>query len=780
MNPTNPSRFLVLGLLASLPATAADGIDHPYCLWTREEASQIRKRLQTDPIAKKQYQRTVQRIAERHKLDGLCLTPAFMDLFNFLVLDDKEAGERQKKALLGFIGLAPEPMRIAFTLDEENHRWVIGGRSHNDRHHGRDRQELNALRYDILYHELTPQQRRAVEDTMRLYIEFHLAGAKPWHPDFRYDRTSWLPNMHWPRPIATHFLAAALGDEALIKAMFHSAGGFKWFMDEYLGDGRFYMEESCKYECIMNTMLWYCEAVERLGLGRYGYGYVGANGGSARNYVEMFPRVGLPRIETPGGRPQYPMVNMGDSGDSCIVRGCPPGQRPHEVGRRLMNFEMYHRRFPKARFDYFLAQMRAPGEDVYLPSPYFGLAPIDPRQVEPPPAAPSYASRGRGFALLRAQEGPAYWASPRPAVALQFGMYYVHYVHDCFSILQYVAHNRMIYRRTGKLNARGYTAGDAFRDHVRGHCGVVVDGLQAQPVDDGNAGTPNHRVRERFAKPVKFVSVRAQHIYPDVDQERALFLTDEYLFDVFWLKGIGAAARKKRVYDWQVLTFGETEGTDTSPWVVLEKFPDKARAGKPYLEDIRVLDAGARPWTAAALFAPGKAASHGVRVSMLGAKDTLVLSSMTPEDTGYGGSDKAQRGRSILATRTAPATVFAALHEPFDKGSRSARVTRYERIQETDEGIGVRIVGGPGSGVDDRILYRYGANAASPVTLADDKESYTFADHVYLRITGEAVNAVGSLQAIKIRVTGKPRLIVNGEAAPARIADGLLQARVER
>ena len=761
----------VIGLI--LPwlwsAAAAVAAEHPFCLWTKEQAAQIRRRIETDPVARQQYELTVKRVAETRKLEGI-VNADFLDLFNYLVMGDKAAGQRQKKALLAFIGQRPEPMTIEFALDEKNHEWAIGARSHNDRHHSKN-ESINILRYDVLYSDLTPEQRRGVEEVFRLYIEFHLAGGKPWHPDFRYDRASWLPNLHWWRPISTHAMAAVMQDRKALEALFHSAGGFKWFMDEYLGDGRFYMEEFCKYECLMHGIILYCETVENLGWGQYGYGHKGPGGGCARNYIEMYSTIGLPRVTWPDGTVEYPAVSMGDSGEKSVVPPVP-------LGRTLYAWEMYHRRFPEARFDYFLAQARPKEGDAYLPSCFFGLGPIEAKTVQPPQPAASYASRGRGFALLRADESPAYWLSPKPAVALQFGMYYPHYIHDCFSILRYVANNRMVYARTGKLKARGYTTNDPFRDHVRGHCGVVVDGLQARPVDSGNEGTANHRIREDFAKPVKFVAARAQGIYPDVDQERTLFLTDEYLFDVFWLRSTGASAGKPRVYDWQVLAFGDVEGSGAAPWVALDEFSDKPRADKPHLESVRVLDVGDKPWALSALLEPDKPPGAGVRVSILGAKDTVVLTSLTPGDTGYGGGEQQRKGRSILATRTAPDTVFTALHEPFAAGGGSRRVDRFERIGQSEAGVAVRIAGKAGSGVDDRIMLSYGDGIDRRIELGDKKEAYGFVDHAWLRVADGAVTVVGGLRSLSIPVKGKPRLIVNGREQPARVEGGVLKAEL--
>ena len=69
-------------------------------------------------------------------------------------------------------------------------------------------------------------------------------------------------------------------------------------------------------------------------------------------------------------------------------------------------FEFAHRQWPGAGFDYFLAQMRGLDDDRYVPSLFFGLSPVGPRTVKPPPA-PSGVYPERGFAMLRAEESPA-------------------------------------------------------------------------------------------------------------------------------------------------------------------------------------------------------------------------------------------------------------------------------------------------------------------------------------------------------------------------------------
>ena len=128
--------------------------------------------------------------------------------------------DRQLQALRSFIGRQPQT--------DAGGAWVVGNSSTTDAHM-RDEQSMNALRYDMLYDLLTEEERRGVEDTFRVYIEFHLSGHRPIHPHFGYGRTDTLPNMHWPRGIGTHLMAVVMQDEELIDELWNGYGGWYWF-----------------------------------------------------------------------------------------------------------------------------------------------------------------------------------------------------------------------------------------------------------------------------------------------------------------------------------------------------------------------------------------------------------------------------------------------------------------------------------------------------------------------------------------------------------------------
>jgi len=798
----------------------------PFLLWSKDEAAAIKKRLDSDPVAQKQLAEMTAR-----ETAGSKARPANRTLYNlflYSVNGDERAAATEKAELLKFIGRVPEPLTQEFQEKAKTAEWQRGMASFADRHM-RDEQTLNTLRYDVLYDLLTPEERAGVEKSMRTYIKFHLDGHQPWHPDFRYGKMSWLPNMSWPRTIGTHIMAVALKDEKLIEAMFSSQGGFKYYLDDYISDGRFYNEEFAKYYSNIGSMLTYCEGLERLGLGKFGYGYTGKNGATMKSYMQMQQWLAYPYTTVPGGMGPYRLVTMGDAkgradqlplfGDYDLNDGILPGEKlgdrwwtqnnmngPLPKMAPPMWLEVAHRRWPEAGFDFFLAAMRRPGENVYLPSLYFGLGPIDAAQVKPPAdTTKSYLAMERGFAFLRAQEGSAYWQSPAPAVAMQFGMYYAHYAHDCFSLLGLHAFNRPIYVNAGGGDVKGhyvnehirsgpptgYIARHPWKDTNRGHAGITVVNLQPRPVNSGENGLEKHRMRSQFANTVKFVAGQAEGVFPNTNLERAGFLTREYFFDVLWAK-----SNQPRQFDWTVIGPGHAQ--PDSQWsktselngsMLYREFdPSHPESKQPAgyeekydandLQNVHKLIAENKPWTATILqsavnvdFAKSKLGQAwydrgvGVRVSMLPEPGTTVFSGAAPGwNTEAGGS-------AIIVRRKAPATVFATLHEPFEGGMGKHKIETFERFAQNENGVAARIAA---KDFSDRVLFAYGETVDAPITLRGGEEAFTFVSHGFVRQRGESVEVVGDVRAITMKVAGTPKLTVNGAAAKATVAGGVL------
>jgi len=798
-------RCTLLLLIAVLFAAPGHAADHPYILWTPKEAAAIRERIATQAWARAEYERM-------KSLGGFA--PQFVRLFDAGVMQNEKAREAEKKYLLSFIG--------AKIGESRRHTMYLHG-----------------LRYDMLYHDLSEEQRGRLEATFRKHIEYQLE-----HP--RHEtRLSWLPNMQWPRMLSAHILAASLGDRELMRKLWESPNGIKWYFDEYVADGGLYFEEFGKIKSCVGALLLWSRACDRLGVPKMGYDYVGKGDGTMRNYVASLIWIGYPRVELPSGLHHYPRVTMGDARGAYVHGKNPrflfqhavvPGSISEDVpyddrwayyganmngrdhrGTKVAKlaekhwFEMLHAKYPDGPFGYFLAQLRHKGEDTYFPTLFWGLEPIEPSEVKPPPA-PSRVFDERGFALLRADESPSYWESESPAVSLQFATLYVHYTSDCFSLLGYHAFNRPLYYN--RTISRGYNGGP-WDFHVRGHCGVVVDNEQAQPI--GPVPT-----RHQFAGPVKFVSattieadpaykgrgevrssdqpkVAAKKVYTGTDLTRALFLTDEYLFDVYRVN-----SDRPRMIHWLVHAIGEAQPAEPKRWKQTSALNETLFSiPEVHVETQQVLDAADEAWSlktlqtchgdpAASLM--GKAwyeRKVGTRVHMLGpgiesgddAAETRVFyfdsptvyepgSPRTPREDEWESFRKTSEvgGVSIAVQRKAKDTTFVALHEPFEHDK--PLIKSFERIAQNDDAVAVRIVG---EGVDDRVLYAFPQAQKKTVALEGEGESFTFVSHGHVRVGKDAIVVTGDVRSLAVKASGSPKLTVNGKPIDANVSDGVLR-----
>ena len=168
--------------------------------------------------------------------------------------------------------------------------------------------------------------------------------------------------------------------------------------DQYLADG-FYMEEFAKYYSNIGTMMLICEGLERLGLGdKYGYGYVsGAAPLSAIScscrHASLFPRrfcqAGRSYLGSANGRYAIEVTLHGISvmrlewlpAARIETQGWAKGNTfyssAHEraVSKCWRHCVKWARRWSEG-FDYFIAQMRKPGETMAHPTLFFGLDPM--------------------------------------------------------------------------------------------------------------------------------------------------------------------------------------------------------------------------------------------------------------------------------------------------------------------------------------------------------------------------------------------------------------------
>lgn len=778
------------------PGAAADvsKVEHPFILWTKQDLAVLKKKIETEPWARKAYEEMVAS-SERTGDEA-------RNLFRYAVMGDRKAGEVEKDRLLR---LAKSPDPLGASLE-----WRI-------------------LAYDLLYNELTPDERNAIEKRFRRYIEYAIKPGGTYDTnvynnernyarydgeDGRYTRTNWLPNIIFPWKTSANLAAAVLRDEKLIRDNWAVHGSIQWYFDEYLCDSGFYCEEFSKMGSTPGALLMYCTALRNLGLDELGFGYRGKGGATMRGHIESVLRFTFPRVDLGSSRPRYPRVSAGDvrpwmpfahatvEGFFPDGRGGNPMWQPHgawggttrgnspqwdrdkteKMTQRLW-FEWGHKLWPDAGFDYFLAQMRAPDEDVYTPRLFFGIDPVDPAKAKPP-AARSAVYPERGFVMLRAEEGSGHWESPAPAVCMRLATNYAHNVNDSFALCGFYAFNRPIYQNP--KSDPGYAF--QFSRSVRSHCSVMVDGHIK--VDDwGRTGSVEPQftdecvTRQMFAPEVKFAAAQTQKRYDGVDETRALALTGEYLLDVF-----SCAGAKPHSYVWIIHTYGTAEPDQPPRWKPSTDLADlikdltDERSLKTEGDDWAVTVRQVRPETEpenSPLTDAWWARKIGVRLHVLGQPDTTAYLTSTPKPRpdarGRVESTAPVDGVTILASRRANDAVFVAIHEPFEG---DPRIQRVKRIAQTPQALAVRLVGEPGSSIDDRLLLRIGDGADQPVTLEGGGERFTFADFAFIRAGSDEVIARGGLRAMSLKVgTDETKLAVNGKTVVPRVVDNVMTWR---
>jgi len=67
-----------------------------------------------------------------------------------------------------------------------------------------------------------------------------------------------------------------------------------------------------------------------------------------------------------------------------------------------------------------------------------------------------------------------------------------------------------------------------------------------------------------------------------------------------------------------------------------------------------------------------------------------------------------------------------------------------------------------------------GDNYEETLSISDERESFTFADWAYLRISKDIVEVQGDLRRLRLAVRGNPKLLVNGEEKKTSFIRGYL------
>ena len=770
--------------------------EHPFLLWNSADIAELRQRLETESWARDAWNRWMS--ADTKSSSPSPYASTLRNLARWAVLGDREAAKKEKEELLRVLR-SPIPRGGA--------QWIT------------------VLRYDLLYDELSADERKSFEEMARIYINNAIFDNAVFNPNLfndsahysrydarKYTRSNWLPNIIWPRKVSANLMAAALRDEDLIRTTWAAYGSWKWYFDEYLCDIGFYNEEFSKMGSTPGAMLLYCRALRRLGLDDMGLAYRGKNGATMRGHIESLLHLAYPRIELHSSRPQYPMVTIGDlrQGGSSQGRDFPTpafqhslvvGYLPDGAGGNVwwrahgawggtirgshaqwdgytgftpkmqipFWFELGHALWPEVGFDYFLVQMRGDQEEQFYPSLLFGLEPIHPDSVAPPPA-PSAVWPQRGIVMLRANESHEYWESPAPAVAMRLATNYAHRVNDSFALAGFYAFSRPIY--LNRQVTPGYA--DGWSRSIQSHCGVMVDAEEPRVTDAT-------RTRQLFTDAVKYCIAESADVYPGIRLSRSLMLTREYLLDVTHLD-----ADEAHDHYWLVHALGNPQFDEASPWT-----PGRLPEGLSELSSVRVAPVGDKCWSVLALQSCALGNPEevklpqawydrhvGVRLTMLGETGTTSYTAQTPQPRVKTRDRDVEipsevGGLTVIVHRRKPTTSYAALHEPFEGGKW--RLVEFRRVAQSNQGLVMAIRGSGDSPVNDRAMMPFTADGGEMLTLTGERERYTFSGAVHLRIRRDRIAVSGDLSAMSLEVEGRPRLTINGKQVPTVVNSGLLQ-----
>jgi hypothetical protein len=293
-------------------------------------------------------------------------------------------------------------------------------------------------------------------------------------------------------------------------------------------------------------------------------------------------------------------------------------------------------------------------------------------------------------------------------------------------------------------------------------------------VDNGNHGCAHQEIREGFHSNVKFTAVRSapymtqgkdgdveKALYPGVDMERALVLTDEYLLDVFH-----CVSDRDRVYDWNAHPLGAPQ--DVGRWKASDdlmggklweggKMGGKTEAGAFDLPNVMKLEPGKKAWS----FQTKKENGVGVVLRMLPEQGTTLYHDTNGKET------------TILVRRTCPETTFVALHEPYRDDP--SHVSAFGCVAQDEKGVIVGIEGKKGAAVNDFVMVKYRTCPDETITLKGEMGTFTFANWAHVRLSEEAATVSGDLQAIDVKVKGSPDVIVNGEKLKIDVKPGRLK-----
>ena len=495
-----------------------------------------------------------------------------------------------------------------------------------------------------------------------------------------------------------------------------------------------------------------------------------ANGGSGRGLMDYYIDSAYPIERTGYGLGQIRVANYGDGstnamGDLILVN-------PAVAEGNLVMHEPLIAAYNASRDPRYGALVSMiPG---YTPS-LIDHPPL-PEKIELPPA-PSKVWPTYGLAMLRSDESPDYWTSGKAIAVFQImSKGYGHDHRDKFSISLHGA-GRLFYPDYNALQYENPSVG--WTRNSVAHNTLIVDEGETQDAE-------LTALRQEFSPEVKFLASSAGGVFEGVDQTRALFLTKEYLLDVFH-----ASSPVPHVYDYVLHSFGRVEPRQPEGFE-----PTKALMKRYWLVDDQKGMITNEPWILDFVIEEKPGSRSGsyarewyehkakLRLTMAGEPQTLVVHGVWGNELAKLVSEQHKGAKldqlaTVVARRTDQRTaLFVACHEPC-QGDDQPQIMRVVTLSRTKDSAVIRI---DAKDFTDYAAVSFGPQAeGAEHTLAVPGEQppqfFAFRNYGYARITNNgSVTLRGDWTGLRLPGARGP-VISNGKPAIASINEGTLVGR---
>lgn len=650
------------------PAAAGPQVRHPNLLLNPDEIKQIKDKIRAQRWAADLFERVkamaeemVTKGARNEREAALC----------YVLTGDKKYADSVRHLLVQYAKeYEAQRPKVDFKVQPEWGSWEPRG--------------MHAWAYDLTFDTFSPEERRHVEGWLRGNCRDVIEEEKLW---------TTTPNLVFERHYSVALVGYCLGGKELIEWGLNDPGvhgprkgGFYQVMDSMIVDGRFWGEapiHAIAYD--VHGMLALAEAALHYD-GTDLYHYVSKkSGASIKSLLDGYLLLAYPLERTGIGGGSVRLATFGDGStnysshgelsDSYLINPVVGIKNPPLAGE----LEIAYKRYKDPGYAWLLGlNPKRDANIVYGRATwgYIGLThgEVLPEKLVPPPA-PGGVYPGQGFALLRADESPGYWTSGGLAAVVMMGKWISHGHSDDYSLILH-GKGRLLYP---DLNVIQYEPSYLNWTHE----GIAHNTLL---VDHQSPSHGPFTTRQNLGEDVKYFGITGS-AYQGVRQTRAVLLTKQYMADFFHAADTEEPTRA-HLFDWVLHGLGRlyvgNPGTyrPTNALVPFYWWIDNERGrttDATFQADWIQRSAGITP----GLQALGKEwFQHevGVRMTMLGSAGTEVHAGDGPFTNGppYHRLDGNPEGSLplLVVRREAPATLFAAIHEPYEGQPGTQQVRR--------------------------------------------------------------------------------------------------------